>query len=347
MKPDEPADTVDPDTRGRWSRRLAVAAIALCAVGGACGYLVALVPVWPCVLLEHFRVQLAAGGVVVVACAAALRMRGYLDAAAIATVLQLIAIAPDLCRTPAAIPADGTALRVLILNVHTESSSFDQVRRLIADLHPDVIGLVEVDQRWLEALAPAVAGYPDRLEQPRGDNFGVALYARRPATGAPLAGAPLVGSPFAGSPFAGSIERLGGSLPSVVARVSVGSAALDVILVHPLPPISDAALAVQREQLDAVAERVRRLAGPVVVMGDFNATPWSTPFQRLLARSGLCDSRAGFGVEPSFPAAFAIVRIPIDHLLASCSIGVRDRRIERDVGSDHLPVVIDLVVPRS
>jgi len=81
-------------------------------------------------------------------------------------------------------------------------------------------------------------------------------------------------------------------------------------------------------------------------MGDFNATPWSRPFRRVLTRSGMCDSRTGFGMEASFPAAAALVRIPIDHVLASCSIGVRDRHIERDVGSAHLPVVIDLVVPR-
>lgn len=332
MPPDKPALAVDPGARDRWPRRLAVAAIALCAVACAGAYLVALVPVWPCVLVEHFRVQLAAGGLVIAACAAAVRVPGYLDAAAISTVLQLVAIAPDLCRTPAAIPAGGAALRVLVLNVHTESSSFDQVHRLIDDARPDVIGLVEVDQRWLEALAPAVAGYPDRVEQPRGDNFGVALYARRPVGGAPLTG---------------GIELLGGSLPSVAASIAVGGARLGVILVHPLPPISGAALTAQREQLDAVAARARRVAGPVLVMGDFNATPWSAPFRRLLARSGLCDSRAGFGVEASFPADFAIVRIPIDHLLASCSIGVRDRWVERDVGSDHLPVVIDLVVPRS
>ena len=81
-------------------------------------------------------------------------------------------------------------------------------------------------------------------------------------------------------------------------------------------------------------------------MGDYNATPWSRPFWRFVDRSGLCDSRAGFGVQASFPAMSAVLRIPIDHVLVSCSIGVRDRRIGRDVGSDHLPVIVDLVLPR-
>jgi len=88
------------------------------------------------------------------------------------------------------------------------------------------------------------------------------------------------------------------------------------------------------------------MAVTVVIMGDFNATPWSRPFRRVVARSGLCDSRSGLASRLASAAA-AIVRIPIDHVLVSCSIGVRDRHIERDVRSDHLPVVIDLAVPRQ
>jgi endonuclease/exonuclease/phosphatase (EEP) superfamily protein YafD len=317
---------VDSNEQRGWFSRLgsAVTALATVALVGMC--VVPLVPIWPCPLFEHFRVQFAATGLAVVGCAAALGMRGYFDAAALAALVHVIWIAPDLCSSPGPVPIDGTPIRVLSLNVHTESSSFAEVRRLIEDVRPDVIGLVEVDRRWLDALAPAVAGYAGHLERPRGDNFGVALYAR--------------------APLEGSIEELGSPLPSVVARVAVGDARLGILLIHPPPPISSAALAEQVDELDAVADRARQIAGPVVIMGDFNATPWSRPFRRVLARSGLCDSRTGFGIAASFPAASAIVRIPIDHVLASCAIGVRDRHIERDVGSDHLPVVIDLVVPR-
>jgi endonuclease/exonuclease/phosphatase (EEP) superfamily protein YafD len=70
------------------------------------------------------------------------------------------------------------------------------------------------------------------------------------------------------------------------------------------------------------------------------------PARRLGTGLGLCDTRAGFGLQASFPAWSAVMRIPIDHVLASCSIGVRDRWIGPDIGSDHLPVLIDLVVPR-
>ncbi len=314
------------DLARSWLLRLACTAVSLATIAVVAAWVLPQVPLWPCDLLQHFRVQYAVVGAIVVAAAALLRVRGYFDVAAIAALLHLWRIAPDLCGEPRPLP-EGTALRVLVLNVHTESSSFDQVRQLIGDVQPDVIGLVEVDQRWLGALAPAVAGYPGRITRPRSDNFGVALFARQP--------------------LVGSIETLGGDLPSVVAHVVIDGAPLDLVLTHPIPPLSAAALADQRQELDAVADRVRQLPGPVLVIGDLNATPWSTPFRNLVARSGLCDSRTGFGIAASFPATMPAVRIPIDHLLASCAVGIRDRRVERDVGSDHLPVVIDLVVPRA
>jgi endonuclease/exonuclease/phosphatase (EEP) superfamily protein YafD len=307
------------------ARGLAITAISLATLGVAASCVIACIPAWPWALLAHFRVQAVAAGLLVVGGAAALRLRGYFDAAVIATLLHVLVIAPDLGASPGSGPRDGIAIRALLLNVHTESSGFDRVRRLIADEHPDLIGLVEVDQRWLDALAPALAGYA-RLEQPRTDNFGVALYARGQITGA--------------------IEDLGSRQPTVLACVAIDEARFAVILTHPLPPMSAAALAEQGDQLDAVADRARAVRGPVLVMGDLNATPWSRPFRRLIDRSGLCDSRAGFGLQASFPATSVVLRIPIDHLLASCAVGVRDRRIGRDVGSDHLPVLVDLVIPR-
>ncbi|HEY4238186.1 MAG TPA: endonuclease/exonuclease/phosphatase family protein [Kofleriaceae bacterium] len=301
-------------------KRGLVALLSIAAVGFAVAWLLSLVPAHPLVLLQHFYVQLAAVGAVVAAAAVALRAP-YADAAVAATVLTWLLLAPDLLAARRPVP-DGAPLRVLMLNVHTESSSFADVRQLIADVNPDVVGLVEVDQRWIAGVAPAVAGYAGRLERPRGDNFGVALYTRAPLTGA--------------------IDYFGGELP-----VAVGAASgVTFVLLHPLPPMTSAAIDQARDEMDAVATRVRSLAGPVVLLGDLNATPWSRPYRHFLAASGLCDSRAGFGWESTWPAGAGPLRIPLDHLWASCSVGVAARVVERDVGSDHLPVVVDLVVPR-
>ncbi|HEY5926603.1 MAG TPA: endonuclease/exonuclease/phosphatase family protein [Kofleriaceae bacterium] len=308
-------------------RRLATGAIAVAAVGVVASVLLPLVPAWPFVLFEHFRFQYVWAGALVVGACAALRMRGWFDAALIATLLNAMHVLPDLSRSAQSMPANGTPMRVLLLNVHTSSSAFDDVKRLIADTNADIVGLLEVDDRWLAALAPAVTAYPHRIETPRDDNFGIALYSRMQLTGA--------------------TEQLGSSLPTVVATVDVAGSPLGIVLTHPIPPVRAEPLAMLISQLDAVAQRSRSLGPPVIVMGDFNATPWSRPFRRFIGASGLCDTRAGFGLQASFPAASTVLRIPIDHVLVSCALGVRGREIARDVGSDHLPVVADLVVPRT
>jgi len=151
---------------------------------------------------------------------------------------------------------------------------------------------------------------------------------------------------YARGPMTGRIETLGSELPNAVAEVAIGDARLRVVLMHPVPPVDADATRSQERQLAAVAERVRGLEEPLVLMGDFNTTPWSRLFARLVARTGLCDSRAGFGVQATFPSDMAVIRIPIDHVLASCAIGVRARRIGPQVGSDHLPVIVDLTIPR-
>lgn len=312
--------------RASLGMRLAIAATALGALGLAALCVVPSIRVWPFMLFEHFRLQYIAFGATVVTGAAALRLRGYFDAALIAMLVHVLMVAGDLTATRRAGPSEAVTIRVLVLNVHTSTSSFDRVRRLIADENPDVIGLLEVDERWLAAIAPAVAGYAGRIEKARPDNFGVALYAR-------------------GS-LVGSVVELGSQLPSVTADVMLAGARFGVILTHPIPPVSAAALAQHEAQLDAVGDVARTTTAPLVVMGDFNATPWSRPFRRLLGTSGLCDSRAGFGVQATFPASSHLVRIPIDHLLASCSVGVKQRRIGPDVGSDHLPVIVDLAFGR-
>ena len=307
------------------ARSLAVGAVLIAALGVAASVLLPLVPAWPFALFEHFRFQYIWVGALVVAACAALRMRGWFDAALIATLVNALHVGPDLSRSQRPLPATGTALRVLLLNVHTSSSAFDDVSRLIADTNADVVGLLEVDERWLTALAPAVAGYPHRIETPREDNFGVALYSRLPMTGAS--------------------ELLGSRLPTVVANMEVGGGPLGVVLTHPIPPVRAEPLARQVSQLGAVASRARSLGPRVIVMGDFNATPWSRPFRDFISASKFCDTRAGFGLQASFPAGSFVLRSPIDHVLVSCALGVRARETARDVGSDHLPVVVDLVVP--
>ena len=177
----------------------------------------------------------------------------------------------------------GTPLRVLLLNVHTSSTTYEQVRRLIADERPDVVALLEVDGRWLGEFEPALVGYPEQIEHPRTDNFGLALYARRP--------------------LRGEVESLGSELPTLVAHLTLQRTQLAMVLTHPIPPVGQEPDERNATQLAAVGRRAHALGSRVVLLGDFNATPWSTPFLRLRNATGLAIRAPGSGCRPRFQQA--------------------------------------------
>lgn len=314
-----------------------VAVVALVRLGVLVGLLslVSLLPWHPFELLEHFRLQLLVGCAAVALAAALLRQRGWFDVAALCLLLNLLLVTPGLSGAAPAGPADGVRVRLLLANVHTSNRDYAAVARAIAELRPDVVALVEPNRRWFAALGPALAGYTAQREQDDPGNFGLGLYVR--------------------GEMSSKIERLGSELPNLVARITLSSTPavpFHLVLTHPIPPIYATTARRHRSQLAAVARRVAALrassSAPVILAGDLNAAPWSRSFASLLQTTGLVDTRAGFGVHASFPSSspLALLRIPIDHVLVSPDLGVLDRRVERDLGSDHLPILLDLQLPR-
>jgi endonuclease/exonuclease/phosphatase (EEP) superfamily protein YafD len=100
----------------------------------------------------------------------------------------------------------------------------------------------------------------------------------------------------------------------------------------------------RNDQLEKLAQLVRDQKKPVLLVGDLNVSPWSSYFTRLLKNSGLKNSMKGFGFQPSWPSNTSFLRIPIDHVLYTPEIVIRNRAVGPDVGSDHLPVIVDFAL---
>ena len=83
----------------------------------------------------------------------------------------------------------------------------------------------------------------------------------------------------------------------------------------------------------------------VVVLGDLNASMWSPHYRQLVKRSGLRNARRGYGVHPtcgSVDEKILLRAVPFDHCLVDDSWVVKDFRSGPYLGSDHLPIVIEL-----
>jgi endonuclease/exonuclease/phosphatase (EEP) superfamily protein YafD len=110
------------------------------------------------------------------------------------------------------------------------------------------------------------------------------------------------------------------------------------------------ALPFRAEQQANHIERLMALrngaAGPVILAGDFNMTPWSYRLQRLLATAGL---RRHATFLRSWPTD-GQYRLPlptflIDHVVTTPDVKSVAIRIGPNTGSDHLPVIARLRLP--
>lgn len=218
----------------------------------------------------------------------------------------------------------GAGLRILSLNVLSSNRHYDAALRVIREEHPDLIVVMELTGAWARGLEPLTGDYPHRVIVAREDNFGIACYSRRPL-------------------LRQEVITVGpAGLPSIEVEVELDGRRVDVIATHPLPPVSGRRAAARDGQLLALGARFRAREHPALIVGDLNTTPWAPGFQRLLAESGLRDTLAGRGWQPTWPAPLGRAGIPIDHCLVTAGWTVSERRPCRSICGDHHPLLIEL-----
>ena len=280
---------------------------------------------WLLELPGHFRAHLSVGTAATVLVFAALRAWRYALVGAVTTALVAAPVAA-LWVPSGPVEPPAAALRALSLNVSFYSRNYDEVLALIERMRPDVVGLVEINTRWVEELAPLGQHYAHRVVHARPRGSGVALFSRIPFRDPEV-------RPFPGTERHYAIGTL--DIDAVPLVLAVGHAA------SPLGGRSSAA--VRDRQLATLADVRREFADrEILLMGDFNTSPWSLAFRRLLSASGLRDAARGFGYRPTWPAQRPWLGIPIDHHVVSEGIVVTSFSVVGPTGSDHLAVYSEL-----
>ena len=99
-----------------------------------------------------------------------------------------------------------------------------------------------------------------------------------------------------------------------------------------------------------MGNQLAKIDKPVIVAGDFNVTMWSSQYRKMIANSGLHNTRQGFGILPTQSSYFLDIpwlAIPLDHFLVSRDIIVENMTTGKNVGSDHLPIIVDVLIPQT
>lgn len=310
--------------RVRPSGLLVAAGAALVALS-LIGYLDRLF--WAAELAAHFRVQYALGLLFIGLALMLARRRRPAAVFTVVSVIQFTTIVPLYFPHPVDVPEDAPRFRVYMHNVHVANQDKEEVLQAIRAASPDVIVLLEVNDDWMRALKPLMEGaYEFSVTQPQDENFGIALLSRLPLESSAIL-------------FLGE-----GGVPSIRARARLGERTVTILATHAVPPIGAERAAIRNGQLAAVAEIAATIPGPLVVLGDLNCTHFSSRFRDLLTAGELEDSARGRGFQPTWPAPWLPVMLPLDHCLIRGGVAVRRRRTRAACGSDHRSLVVDLVL---
>lgn len=219
------------------------------------------------------------------------------------------------------------AVNLLVANVLMENDNFQALLDKVARHDPDILFLVETDQKWSDGLAALKDRYPHYHLLPLEDFNGMLFYSK--------------------FPILNLQERylVQDHIPSLTIDLDVGyHTPLRFYGVHPRPPRPEDDTADLDKELLFVANEAGHRLAPTLVTGDLNDVGWSSTTKQFLRVSGLRDPRRGRGLYNSYNAQNPFVRWPLDHLFQSEHFALKNMQRLEASGSDHFPLFIELAL---
>lgn len=251
-----------------------------------------------------------------------------------ATLLALVNLAPILplfMPSIAAGPIDSTASTVSIALLNTNHGAADL--HVLQELEADLLFLQEVTPGLDAALPARLPTYSVLHSHPLSNTHGSAILVHSDAPVYLIESELIYLSEHSKRPI-------------MTAALMVGTKEVQLLSLHTTRPQNQATDAGQQIEVDGAVQWSRTAQSnadtEVIIMGDFNMTPWSTRFWKLLRDGELLNSQRGFGLQNTWPSNIPLIfGIPIDHAVHSRGIQTLKRKVVRTNGTDHAILFVE------
>lgn len=277
----------------------------------------------------HLRLHFVILALLVAFLAAVVRRWTAVLRAVGAAVLAVAGLAPLWEPAPDG-PEEGFRLTVMTANLSNENPALDRARAALLKADADILVTQETTKAMMTGATSLARLYPYRLSlSTSGQILRTVIWSRYPMRDGELM-------------LEDTVEPTG-----AIAVVDLADGReLLVVGLH----MAHAVFGTQGAQIEALPGRLSDRPEPRVLLGDFNATPWSWALSRIGDLSGtrrLPGYRVTWrGVYPTLLGDLrAPLGQPIDHILASPGIGVSEVRTVSIPGSDHLGLMATLWLP--
>lgn len=235
----------------------------------------------------------------------------------------------------AAASQTGQSYRLMTFNVFGRNEEPESIVANIATVDPDIVALQEYSPDVRSVVHPLLAErYPHFQYCAGGERAFVGLYARLPF------------EPLDADACSSSIMSTDRTARIIVRFQAEAGPAFSLATTHNDWP---APVTRQAEQFATLREALSTVEPPLILVGDFNSTPWSYTLRGFVRAAGL--TRHTFNL-PTFPTLWYYLRdwramlpiLPIDHVMTRGAIAIHDLHTGEPSGSDHLPIIVDFSV---
>lgn len=216
---------------------------------------------------------------------------------------------------------ESSRIKLLSANVLMENTRKSELVKIIEREDPDVLFLMETDQKWVDAIHHCLERYPTVVTYPLDNYYGLVFATRLTA------------------PSAEVVFLSEDNTPTLRAElIAPDGTGFNFIGLHPRPPVPGNDTILRDQQIKEAAKITGNASWPTVCMGDFNDVAWSWTSRRFKQYGEFLEPRVGRGMFPTFHAQYPLLGVPIDQLYLTTGIGlVSFGRLEQ-FGSDHYPI---------
>ncbi len=313
---------------------LVIIAVTLLSLAGSTGGNVYLE------IASNFKLQYLVISLLIFAFLASTRQQYFLLIGLVCIMINLVAIVPWYIPHFAGVGEATNKVRILLCNITPKNQNYAQVISLLRSEKPDIAVLLNINNTWIEKLSAVNDILPYPIGRINPDNVGIAVYSKR----------------FLENPIISSLGNQKNAI--ILGDFTISKQVVSLVAPLPLPPLEPTLFKSRNQQLEEISQYIHQLKNPVVMVGDFNTTMWSAYYKRFLQNTGLRNARQGFGIlstwptkekfssyQPPLPLLLSmLLSIPIDHCLVSPEVKVVNIRTGPNVGSEHLPLITDLVI---
>jgi endonuclease/exonuclease/phosphatase (EEP) superfamily protein YafD len=228
-------------------------------------------------------------------------------------------------------PGKSISMRLFLSNVLFSNTRYADVISLVRKEKPSIAAFLEATPPWPEKLDSLRDILPYHLSA---KNLEIEVYSSLPLENT-------------------SIQLYGKKRGIVTSELTLEGKAVSMIVTHTYPALGFGQQGFDwrnKHLEEGIGNYVGKLERPVIVIGDLNVVMWSPYYRSMIQGSGLRNARTGFGILPTLSLFVPVkpwLAIPVDHCLVSPDVRVVNMRVGSDVGSDHLPVITDVLVPVS